>query len=201
MSRGGFKINRTSYEKECGDRVDWLDAFAEQFAKTEAGKSAVQVARERDQQAQSIHDQISSIFNNPSQTVESKVKDMQERTGLTEYLKRVAVEQEKEGAFAKFGPKMEQDILSYLGNRVRNTSKVPEIQEDLFATFRQHGLQADDVNCADVARYINDLIVEEKKTNPTTDVSSPDLGLVDTTLDDDDNQNEDVFQGLMPQGD
>ena len=101
-----FKIDTSSYEYAKSDRVSWLDEFADNvdqatqktaviqterptwldaFADNIAGKSAVEVARERSQS--STYDDISNIFSQ-SVTVESKVKELQERIGLTDYLKR-----------------------------------------------------------------------------------------------------------------
>lgn len=202
MSRGGFKINRNSYEYARSERVDWLDNFADQFAKDHP-KSAVEVARERDQRAQSIHDQIRSIiFNNPHHTVESKVKEMQDRTGLTEYLKRAADESatNKNDIFAKFGPQMKQDIISFCKNRIssyRGQIAIPAVQEDLLSSFRQQGLQPQDVYTEDVARFINNLIMDEQKLNPPTNNNSSDLGLLDKNLDDD-SDNNDFFKSIMP---
>jgi hypothetical protein len=64
-------------------------------------------------------------------------------------------------------------------------------------TFKQHGIQAQDINTEDVARCISGLITDELKLNPPTDMSTSELGLVDTTVDDDGNDSADFFKGLM----
>ncbi|KKN74487.1 hypothetical protein LCGC14_0390040 [marine sediment metagenome] len=202
MSRGGFKVNKNSYEYARSERVDWLDTFADEYAKTTKGKSAVEVARERSQI--SIHDQVSSIVSDTQHaTVESKVQDMQERAGLTDYLKRMAADdtddQEDVVVFAKFGPKMQDDILSFIKHKIsayRGQTTVPALQHDVLDTFSQHGIQPQDVNNEDVACCISALIVDELKMNPPTDVSSPDLGRVDN-FESDDNE-VDFFEGIMP---
>lgn len=210
MSRGEFKLNKNSYEYARGERVDWLDAFAENYAeatKIAPDKTAVQVARERQQ---STYDQISSIVGNTFQhaTVESKVQEMQERTGLTAYLQSMASMTPEEGAqkildvFAQFGPKMQEDLMNFCKNKIaahRGQISIPAIQHDLLATFRQHGIQPQDVNNEDVARCISGLIVDELKMNPPTDVSSTELGKVDN-LEEDDNESADFFKGLQQQG-
>jgi hypothetical protein len=193
--RGEFKVNAR------GRRVEWLDAFADDFATTIKGRSAVDVARERSQQ--SIHEQITSIVNNTAHTVDSKVKEMQDRTGLTERLKRIASNGKKEDAiFSNFGPKMQQDLLSFCKNRIsayRGQTTVPALQYDLLSTFKQHGLQSQDVNTEDVARWISGLIAAELKMNPPSDTSDADLGLVDSDQEDE-NENVDFFKGIMPAG-
>lgn len=204
MSRGGFKINKNSYEYARSERVDWLDTFADQYAedsKASPDKSAVQVARER--QYQSMHEQISSIVGDSTHaTVESKVQDMQERTGLTAYLQSMATDQHVQKAmnvFAQFGPKMQEDLMNFCRNKIaahRGQISIPALQHDLLATFRQHGIQPQDVNNEEVARCISGLIVDELKMNPPADVSSPDLGKVDN-LEEDDNESADFFKGLQ----
>lgn len=200
--RGGSKINKTSYEYARSERVDWLDAFAEEYSKTEgAAKSAVEVARERSQQ--SVYEQISSIVGNVSHhTVDSKIKEMQDRTGLTEYLKR-ASEGPSEGPavnkpFSRFGPKMEEDILNFCKNKIqahRANIPVSALQYDLFATFSQQGLQMADVRTPQVLRYLSNLIAEQSRLSPQSEMSNSSLGLVDNDSKDD--GNADVFKGLM----
>ena len=64
MSRG-FKISRNYYTaSENGDRVDWIDDFANRLNKASQIKypSAVEVGRQRASTNNSIFDQISSIM-------------------------------------------------------------------------------------------------------------------------------------------
>ena len=185
MSRCGFKINNSSYEYFRGERVNWLDAFADNYAKTES-ESVVDVARKRSQL--SVHDQISAIVGNSGHTVESKVKEMQERIGLTEYLKRMASEKDdpvKVVVFAKFGPKMRDDIMNFCKNKIsshRGQIAIPALQHDLLQMFKQHGVQEQDVDNDDVADYLNKLIVAELQLHPVTNTGNSQLGKEETNM-------------------
>jgi hypothetical protein len=77
---------------------DWLDLLATKFAideerKGEVAKTAVEVARERQQHQPSIYEMMSAIVSNQKpkySSVEEAVKDYQRQTGLEAYLKREA---------------------------------------------------------------------------------------------------------------
>lgn len=190
MSRGGFKVNKNSYEYARSERVNWLDTFADEYDKATSSskdRSAVDVARERNQQ--SVYEQVSALVGQHA-TVESKVQDMQERTGLTTYLKSMASAEEVEvcsDTFSKFGPKMQEDLMSFCRNKIaahRGQCTVSQLQYDLLSTFRQHGIQPHDVHNEDVARCISGLIVDELRINPPTETVGPELGKVDPTEDD-----------------
>jgi hypothetical protein len=217
MSRSGFKIKPTNHEFSGGDRVDWLDEFAEKIAKP---KSAVEVARERAQQV-SIYDQINSIVgNNPTnRTVESVVKDYQDKVGLSDYLQRVSSEQDNKKVAApnpeeqqrqdpcslpswdKFGPKMKEDLLSFCRNTIDTHMghiTVPAVQHDILITFQQHGMQPQDVNTDEVARCISSLITDELKKRPIDDHDNSDLGLgVGIGNDVKDDGEDDFLSGLL----
>ncbi len=98
MSRGNFKIitDHSEVDREPNQRSTWLDRFAETYAE---GKTAVEVARERMEEIP-IHDQIQSIMNGRPvrRTVEDAVKEYQDRTGLTDYLKEAQANQQLEDA-------------------------------------------------------------------------------------------------------
>jgi hypothetical protein len=199
MSRCGFKINNSSYEYSRGERVNWLDAFADNYAKTE-GESAVDVARKRSQM--SVHDQISAIVGNSGHTVESKVKEMQERMGLTEYLKRMASEKDdsvKVVVFAQFGLKMCDDIINFCKNKIsshRGQIAIPALQHDLLQMFKQHGVREQDVDNDDVANYLNKLIVSELQLHPAEHTGNEQLGKEETDMTED--GAVDFFKGLTP---
>lgn len=213
MSRGGFKITRNDYyEVDPGDKIDWLDRFAKEFEKTEAKqepKSAVEVARLRNHQ--SIVDQISAIVGNRPghSSVESAVQDYQERTGLKEYLRRQSAQQEpaKKTAnvqpFQNLDPKLRDDVISFIKNRIethRGLVPLPAIQEEVLSTFRGKGIQSQDVDTDEVARLISQLIVDERKKNPESDIHNVNLGrgVGVKDMDDDDGSNSDFFRGLLP---
>jgi len=100
MSRTKYASFTRAYEYERGFEAEnpapsscpaWLDSFARQLAVKES-KTAVEVARERNQQ--SIYQQMSALISNPTgsskfSSVDEIVEDYQNRTGLSEYLKKI----------------------------------------------------------------------------------------------------------------
>ncbi|HVI40981.1 MAG TPA: hypothetical protein VM577_09995 [Anaerovoracaceae bacterium] len=213
MSRGGFKITRSDYyETDPGDKIDWLDRFAQDFEKKESKqepKSAVEVARLRNYQ--SIADQISAIVGgNPRHSsVETAVQDYQERTGLKEYLKRQSSPQDSAKktanvqAFQNLDPRVRDNIINFIKNRIethRGLVPLPAIQEEILSTFRNEGLQPQDVNNDEVAKLISQAIIDERQKNPESDMNNVNLGrgVGVKDMDDDDGSNSDFFRGLLP---
>ena len=219
-----FKIDTSSYEYAKSDRVSWLDEFADNvdqatqktaaiqtdrptwldaFADNIAGKSAVEVARERSQS--STYDDISNIFSQ-SVTVESKVKELQERIGLTDYLKRAemisAINKKAAGdPFERLGPQMKDDIINYCKNRIsghRGQIAYPALQEDIIKTFKQYGVTPQDVETDDVAHCLDKMITDELLLNPKSEVGQQNLGKIDTSEDKDSTENTDFFKGMTP---
>jgi hypothetical protein len=91
-----YRTDETSREPEhCSD---WLDALTlkmqvEGISKTASSKSAVEVARNRQQNQPSIYEMMSAIVSGQKpkySSVEEAVKDYQRRTGLEDYLKRAS---------------------------------------------------------------------------------------------------------------
>ncbi len=209
-----FKINKKAgYELFSGERVGWLDRFADNYEKQ---KSAVEVARERSQR--SLYDQISSIVSGSSArhaSVESKVQDLQERVGLTEYLKRISSEREENtktaaGEFAdtleNVDDELKERIATFCKNKIetyRGHISVPAIQEEIIVTFKIQGVQPQDINDPQVATVINAMIKEEQDRNPESGtISDKNLGLgVGVELDDDEGANSDFFAPFMPNKD
>lgn len=84
-----YRTDETSHEpSQC---ADWLEAFALDLQ----AKTAVQVARERQQDQPSVFEMMSAIVGGQKpkySSVEEAVKDYQRQTGLSEYLKRAGNE-------------------------------------------------------------------------------------------------------------
>lgn len=219
MSRGGFKITRVSdsapqspleENKSNGDRVNWLDAFARQLeAVSNNPNTAVDAARTRNSQ-QSMLDQISSILNNKAHaTVESKVQDYQDKTGLKEYLRRLSVVKDQNQKFASQLPSTfdtmsaqdKEDIVNFLRNKCEThhgNIQVPALVEEVSKTFRQRGLQPHHVNSNEFEKFVSDIIVECKKGNPSVQENNPNLGRgVGVDLQQSP-ETADVFQGMNP---
>jgi hypothetical protein len=211
MSRSNFKITRSDYsDRDTSDRIDWLDSFADNLATKTPQRSAVEVARSRGHQ--SIIDQINSIVGNRPRhaTVEGIVQEMQERTGLKEYLRRMSSKDEQrkiaqqvvDTIFSEVNPKTKNAILNFITNRIethRGLVAIPAIQEEILSTFRREGLQPQDVNNELVAKYISDCIVAERRKNPTEEQTDLNIGrgVGVQDMEDGDNSNSDFFKGLL----
>lgn len=218
MSRGGLKITRVTMGESRGDRVDWLDAFAKNIE--EASKSplnAVEQARARNEQ--SLLDQISNIMSRKvrdASSVEDKVREYQDKTGLNEYLRRMSAAKEAERkktaqeesvgelpeSFNKFSDKIKGDIRTFIRNKCEThhgNIQVPALVEEVSRTFRQAGVQPQDVNDMHFEKFVSDQIAKAKQRNPSTNEHNTNLGLgVGVEHDNIDSSNLDVFEGLTP---
>ena len=209
-----FKINKNAgYEVLSGERVGWLDRFADNYEKQQ--KSAVEVARERSQK--SLYEQITSIVsgnNSRYASVESKVQDLQERVGLKEYLKRISSEKEENtklaaeefsGVLENVNDDLKEKIATFCKNKIetyRGHISILAIQKEIIETFKNQGVRPQDIDDPKVAEIINTMIKEEKSNNPDQQVNDMNLGKgVGINLDDDDNANTDSFGALMPNTD
>lgn len=218
MSRGGFKIQRVSESEptEGAEHVDWLDAFARRLAATPAApKDAVEQARKRD--ATSIYDQISSILSRKPHfsTVEDKVQDYQDKIGLRDYLSRMSSAKEEDArkklagdleadlpeSFSKLSDKDRDDIVRFVRNKCEThhgNIQVPALVEEVSQTFRQRGIQPQDVNDMKFEKFISDEILKAKQNNPSADENNVNIGL-GVGLENDIDVNEgDLFDSLMP---
>lgn len=216
MSRGGFKITRTTMGENYGDRVDWLDSFARKIEEvSKSPTTAVEAARSRDQQ--SILDQISSIMSRQARpsSVEDKVQEYQDKIGLKEYLRRMALSkenvqkkvaqddiQELPEAFNKFPENLKNDIKTFIKNKCdthHGNIQVPALVEEVSRTFRQRGVQPQDINDMQFEKFISDQIMSAKSRNPSFEENNHNLGRgVGLDNSDIDSGNVDVFEGLNP---
>ena len=214
MSRGGFKVRRADYsEHESGNRVDWLDSFARKVEEiSDKPRNAVEVARSRDYR--SLVEQISSIMSRRPATqnaVETKVQELQQRTGLTEWLRRQAQaaeaemktgEEELPQLFKKLSPEVQENVKAFIANLIathHGNIHVPAIVEEVSKTFRGKGIQPQDVNDMLFEKYISDQIVKAKKNEPIAEEQNINIGRgigIDTQ--DMDAANIDAFEGLNP---
>lgn len=221
MSRGGFKITRNNWDYERGERVDWLDAFARKIEDaSKEPRTAVEQARARDaQDYQSLFEQITSIVSRQSgrqNAVETKVQEYQDKTGLKEYLRRMNAAKEEERkkvaqdpeigqlpkAFSKFPPKVQEDIKNFIRNKCEThhgNIQVPALVEEVSKTFRNAGIQPQDVNDMHFEKFVSDEISKAKERNPTSDEHNVNIGLgVGIDDKDVDSANFDVFESLTP---
>lgn len=199
MSRGGPKIQRADYSQtERSDKVPWLEAFFQAEA-SKNPKTAVEVARSRNQMTPSMSDQISSILFGPKGTVESKVQELQERTGLKAFLS-----QAQDGSLnflPNLNPELKNKIINFIKNKVNTHHgliSVPAIQEEVFNTFRNEGLSPQDVEAPDFNRYISNSILELQQHAPNNDFSQLGKGVGDSDLNEAMTENQDFWAGCQP---
>ena len=206
-------ISKANYEyRESGDRVSWLDEFAEKIERAaravDKERTAVDVARERS--AQSYVDQIRSIMNHSQQfkTVESVVQDMQERVGLKAYLSKLEAgntdkpKVANEKPFESINDDLKNDVINFINNKVkthRGRIHVPAVQDEILTLFKNKGIKSEDVDTKAAAKYINDVIVSELNKNPNMDNNSVDLGRGVGIDIEEDAANTDFFHGMTPQ--
>jgi hypothetical protein len=218
MSRAG-KINRAGGDYESAEMPEWLSRFADSLKAGES-KSAVEVARIRDQEAQdiSILNQISNLVSGKSSrhsTVDSVVEEMRERTGLNAYLQRrssktAKASDEKDNdvkitiqlpeSLSKYESCVE-DIVNFIKNTIENMHgqgvTIPQLQHDILHTFgKRHGLEPEDVLNDEVAQYINNAIIASH--NNVRDEHNPNIGAGVGRTESEDDDGKDAFSILMP---
>ncbi len=213
MSRGGFKIERTNvFEYDTSDRVSWLDRFADRVAKKDKTPvTAVEAGRLRNKA--NLMDQIQSIVGGKTRysSVENAVRDYQERTGLSEYLRRVQSGQNNgqtktaytlPSSFSQYNKNVQDKLISYINNTIETNKgyiSIPALQQDIKQLFRNDGVQAQDIDNLEVAKFLNDLIILRQRDNNSHDVNNLNIGKdVGTKNVEDDGSNTDFFKGLLP---
>lgn len=210
MSRGGLKISRVSGTEptDTSDKVDWLEAFARKLKASEPS-TAVEAARVRD--AKSLHDQISAIMGNKPNftTVDEKVQYYRKQMGLDVFLQKmneektnmkIAIAQLPE-SFNKFTDKDKEDIVNFVKNKCEThhgNIQVPALVEEVSQTFRQRGIQPQDVNSMEFEKFISDEILNAKKQSPTVDEHNVNIGRGVGLETDIDAQEGGLFDNLMP---
>lgn len=199
------RFNRDSDSFIRGERVAWLDRFADSLeAKS---KTAVEVARERDQTAMSLQDQIQNIMGNPKKSVNQKVEELQERTGLKSYLNKVYSSYQKkaqERIFPEYSEYLEEKIKQFIHNLVSTHHgyiPVLAVQEEILNHFSNMGVLSNDINTRQVASFINNVIINEQSLHGKPYEVSNELGknLGLSHMDGSDPENSDFMHNLMPQ--
>lgn len=170
-------------------RVEWIDRFAREYAQ--------KLAAQPKDKSSSVYDQVQSMFGNRNKhhTVDSLVKEMQEKIGLKDYLSALSSEEQKDGKkvtqaqlqeankqvtiFPNVDNTIRDQIIQYIKNKIkthRGAIAIPALQEAIVHVFRSDGIQSKDVNDEAVAKFINQMIIEEKQRNPIKDFTDPNLG-------------------------
>ena len=219
MSRRiGPVFSRDSATNDRGQNLpDWFQEYARNIDR--------QAVHSGDQD-RSMFDQISEIMGTKSKfsTVEDAVRDMRERTGLTEFLSKATkattaanaeailanvkcaseddnlevslpADTEQPSIF-KDHPKIEKFIAQYIKSRKGHTS-VASVMSDIGRIFKEiDTVHLDDKN---LKHFISEKILEELQLNPAgTDMDVEMLGSVDKGNDQDYALNNDAFSSLLP---
>lgn len=175
---------------------------------------------------QYLFDQINSIMNgrgNKYPSVEAAVKDMQDRSGLTEYLNKVHASEEDEDSSGvtknasdnnntidKKVPVEEvmpivvkkcpaiKDTLQNIVRETRGNSSIPAIIDRLRNIHSVDVSDGKDWDDDDLIILVSRVNLEAKKNNPSVDNFS-NLGVRDDlSTDEEDPSNSDAFYALMP---
>lgn len=196
------KIIRDNYDYVRSERVDWLDQFADKIH--QASKTAVEVARNR--QEKSVYEQINSLINNKQsneRTVESVVRELQERAGLNIYLEsRSSKENEKtaqEQIFPNLPLDVQKDIYNFIKNKIETHHgqiSLPAVQHEIIEIFKHKGVHPEDVNNEKVARFINNLIIQQMRLNPVIN-NNVEVGKGVGTDTDDNNYDDGKMFGVL----
>jgi hypothetical protein len=190
------QISRSHYEESKGERVNWLDQFAEAFSKT-----SVQPYEKEEIPLSKLQNQVlgRGVYG---KTVESVVKEYNDKIGLNEYLKTISqrkVASSAEEIFPEVDKNLRDKIINFIRNNVethRGKISVPAIQYDVLNTFKNNGITDTDVNEPGVASFISEVIAYEDGKNQRFD-NSVDLGR-GVGIEIDRNDNADALKGLMP---
>lgn len=197
--RGGTKITRADYfEHSVGSKnSNWLEDTLNAIAKAQEsieGQTVVEQGRNRN----SFLDQINSILS-PKNSVESKIQDYHEKTGLKEYLEKNKIASE---ILSSLNANTKNKILTFIKNKIvsnRGLVSLPALQEELLNTFKTQGVNPDEIHDPILSKYISDQILEEKKKFPDMQLDSSNLGKTDSDIGNtNDRKNEDFFASLMP---
>jgi hypothetical protein len=208
---GISKISETSAEIESSDGLSpWMNSFVNSVHNAE---TAVEQARKRQIQQASIVNQINNVMANPPRyaTVEDAVADMRDRTGLNTYLitmkqaeqksklKKIIAQFNSEElvnvpeSLKKYGPEAVEQIINFVRNTLDNnrTATVPQLQYDLIKVIgSQLGIDYKDIENEEVISFLNNMILDNKLSNPQQIENSSNIGAgVGTTEEADGNQN------------
>lgn len=176
-----LKQSESSTEDHEFDAREELSPLIKQFAKSHIQPTAVEIARARNVQSQSIVQQLNAIMTGKSRyaTVDDAVKDMTERTGLITYLDTIKSAEEAKKKVNKQASEESQipstlaqydfadKVVSYIKNNIKNSNAlsitIPQLEADILEIFGRQGLQAQDVMNDEFTRYLSDCIYEAQK--------------------------------------
>lgn len=194
MSQKKYANRSTPAVKIDNNSTDnWLNTYLDNLKKVSVQSRTMD---------ESIYDRISSIMGVKSKypTVEAAVEDMQERSGLKNYLQQIKEAEKdisnKKQASLEFSENIKNTIDNYIEDTQGNLS-IPAIIEKV---KNIHAGEVDNNfwNNDKLFTYINDKNIEVKKKYPAQDQYNSHLGKINFNDSDIDNINSDVFSALTP---
>ncbi len=175
-------------EKQTEKTPNWISEFA-----SELEKKAVHSKDQDD----SLYNQISQILGKKSKysTVEEAVLDMQKRSGLYEYVNKIkAASAENDLEILTKYPNINNLIDNYIHDN-HGEVVIPALLEKI--KLLVPGTKDSDFN-DNFAKFINDKVIEFKKTRPSLNNNNPNIGKEDTSYSDVEDHSTDVFKGCNP---
>lgn len=191
-----------------GDLPLWLERFADEFSKQ---KTAVEVARDRDD---SISDQMQQILHGKHSrysSVEEAVADYQKRTGMLAFQKKmedakmkafaaeIATEDDKKKDEIPDLIKRKPEIDAYIRNFIATNPSVslPAIVFGVLETFGRSGINEQDMDY-DVNQYISSILAGARRPIEQVNMNiGRNVGIKqDSNMSRD--PNRDAWVGLMP---
>lgn len=166
---------------------NWLENFAQNLS-----KNAVEVARDRDAHTPSIYEMMSSIVNKQKpkfSSVEEAVKAYQDRTGLSEYLKRTSsnhmenlakniVEASMEDDAANLMPKEDcldtpaivkeiPELENYIINSIETNHgiQIPALLHSIVEVFGRKGVDQQIFNDPTLLKWLNQIMINNHHRN------------------------------------
>lgn len=166
-----------------------------------AQRTVVEETRARNQA--DLYNQINRILNPVKHsTVESKVKELQDRTGLSAFLSKESSTQIKQANLEQLKqnkPDLWHIISEFIQNRVkahRGLISIPVIQNELLNTFKNEGIEAEVIFDPEIAKLISDAILSEQRNSTMKDVNYLQFSRQVPVAEEDDGSNSDFFHGM-----
>lgn len=178
-------------------RVNWLDSFADNYES---------LSKQTKIEASSYLEQLKQIIDNnygapKHATVESKVNDYKERTGLNKYLNKDTVKQASQDISSKeilndIDPKLKDKIIMFVKNKCKSTEgrlPVAAILDEILSLFTSEGLSPSILDSKELINFIHQTNEQYKKEMPN---DYRHLGLENSSPVEDDGSNSDFFHNF-----
>ncbi len=190
----GFKIDRLAGQiQDTPERPSPIPTWMEGFVVEAKRITAVEVARRKDREEASLYDQMKSALQGRPRysSTEEAIKDYQEKTGLTAYLRQINASKNVESVAMKIlaseddtvqKPELVQRIPAietFIRNKVESNKMVglPGLLYDLMDMFRLQGIKQSDIEDEEFLSYINDILKSRSENSSSlSDLQNSNIG-------------------------